>query len=99
MKNISGKRKKRKYLIFKLSILALVLMICFQIVSLQCQLYQKKVDISSLQQQLTQQKQVNENLEKTLDSGNSNENIEKIAREKLGYVYPFERVYTDVTQN
>jgi len=93
------KKRKRKYIIFKLSVFVFVLTICFQIVSVQCQLYQKKVDIVSLQQQLTQQKVNNENLEKTLDAGTSRDNIEKIAREKLGYVYPFERIYVDITRD
>lgn len=54
----------------------------------------KEYYISKIQEQ----KDNNETLKKTKENLNSDEYVEKIAREKLDMYYPNERVYIDVAQ-
>ena len=50
-----------------------------------------------LENQLEQQRQQNDELERVLESGSDLEIIERVARDKLGYAKPNERVFIDVT--
>ena len=52
----------------------------------------------ALQAKVEQQTNENKELQQLLDSGMDRAYIEKIAREKLGYVSPRERVFVDITQ-
>lgn len=52
--------------------------------------------IKFAQEQLTDIKAENDNTENLLINANENDIIERIARERLGYVFPDEKVYYDV---
>ena len=52
--------------------------------------------IKVAQEQLTDIKTENDNTENLLINANENDIIERIARERLGYVFPDEKVYYDV---
>ena len=63
-----------------------------------------QVDIAAKQKELQdpenqpeQQRQQNDELERVLESGSDQEIIERVARDKLGYAKPNERVFIDVT--
>lgn len=92
------KAKKKKFWLVRLAALIFIAAIGVQLINIQSQLSNKKQELASLQQQLSTQLEENEELQKTLDTGINDEYVEKIAREKLGYVSPFERVFIDVTQ-
>ncbi len=92
------KARKKKFWLFRLSLLIVTVAIGVQIITIQSQLAAKKQELSNLKQQLQTQNQENEELQKTIDSGINDEYVEKVAREKLGYVSPFERVFIDITQ-
>ena len=57
----------------------------------------KQKELQDLENQLEQQRQQNDELERVLESGNDQEIIERVARDKLGYAKPNERVFIDVT--
>ena len=57
----------------------------------------KQKELQDLQAQLEQQRQQNDELERVLESGSDTEIIERVARDKLGYAKPNERVFIDVT--
>ena len=57
----------------------------------------KQKELQDLETQLEQQRQQNDELERVLESGSDTEIIERVARDKLGYVKPNERVFIDVT--
>ena len=57
----------------------------------------KQKELQDLEAQLEQQQQQNDELERVLESGSELEIIERVARDKLGYAKPNERVFIDVT--
>ena len=57
----------------------------------------KQKELEDLQLQLEQQRQQNDELSRVLESGSDLEIIERVARDKLGYAKPNERVFIDVT--
>lgn len=57
----------------------------------------KQKKLQDLENQLEQQRQQNDELERVLESGSDQEIIERVARDKLGYAKPNERVFIDVT--
>lgn len=57
----------------------------------------KQKELQDLENQLEQQRQQNDELERVLESGSDQEIIERVARNKLGYAKPNERVFIDVT--
>lgn len=57
----------------------------------------KHKELQDLENQLEQQRQQNDELERVLESGSDQEIIERVARDKLGYAKPNERVFIDVT--
>ena len=58
---------------------------------------QREQQIDSLNVQLEQQVAENERIQAVLDGGDQEGYIERIARDKLGYVKPGEKVYYNVT--
>ena len=50
-----------------------------------------------LQAQIVEQQAENERLQAVVDGGDEQEYIARVAREKLGYVMPDEKVYYDIT--
>ena len=57
----------------------------------------KQKELQDLETQLEQQRQQYDELERVLESGSDTEIIERVARDKLGYAKPNERVFIDVT--
>lgn len=57
----------------------------------------KQKELQDLETQLEQQRQQNDELNRVLESGNDLEIIERVARDKLSYAKPNERVFIDVT--
>lgn len=78
--------------------LAVVIYIVYTLVTQQIQMYKYKKDIVSNNQKIEQQKKITEDLTRTKETYQSDEYIEKMAREKLGYVKPGEKVYIDKVQ-
>ena len=54
---------------------------------------QQKLEI--LNQQIASQSAKNDELSRVIENGSSEEQLERVARDKLGYVDPDERVYID----
>ena len=88
------KRKKSK--------LGLVLLMVFFIyfaytaVGQQKILYMKDVELKKVQSKIDEETKENEKLKEEQEELNSDEFVEKIAREKLGMVKKGERVYFDI---
>ena len=96
MKVINGKPKRRKRsIILRIALLAFAVYIVASIVNQQIQIGQKKQELSMVSQQLNAQNLKNEELKTALETGttDSDEFIERKAREELNYVKPNERVF------
>ena len=63
----------------------------------QMEISAKRQQLDTVQQQLAAQQAKNDEVTRILESGNDEEIIERVARDKLGYAKPNERVFVDVT--
>jgi cell division protein FtsL len=88
------KRKKSRFGLFVL--LIFFLYFACEMVGQQKLLYSKSLDMQKVKSKVNEETKVNEELKKEQQAMNSDEYIEKIAREKLGMVKKGERVFVDI---
>ena len=74
---------------------AVYLMVSF--VNGQIQVADKQRELDTVQAQLEQQNVKNAELSRLMESGDEDAYVERIAREKLGYARPNERVFVDIS--
>ena len=89
-------KKKTKARLFKLALILLTAIVVIQLISLQNSISQKQQQLVSLETNTSELSAENEQMQQQLDEGVTDEYIEEVAREQLGYVSPFERVFVDV---
>ena len=80
----------------RMMILALLAVLGWQVWRMQDQLTAAKAQEQQLRQQVQTQQQENDALQKSIDQGGSQEEMERIARDELGLVSPGERVFVDI---
>ena len=104
MKNQKGKKSKgvvkvksKKSLLFKIAVSVFFIYVAFLVIQLQVDIIIKKQQLNEVQAKCAQQEQVNEEYRRILAASDTDEYLERMAREKLGYVYPDERVFFDVS--
>lgn len=89
------KKRKRSFLLTVCLICAIIWFLV-SIISTSKGIEEKKLEVKQLQAQYDAKIDANEELQRMIDSGAKDEYIEKIAREKYGYIKPGDRVYQDV---
>ncbi|MBQ5321493.1 MAG: septum formation initiator family protein [Oscillospiraceae bacterium] len=87
--------KKSKNILLSLVLLIFAGYIIYSIFSTQIDIANKKAELAKLSAQVQEVELSNEEMQGLLDSCDTEAYIERIAREKLDYVYPGERVYVD----
>ena len=95
-KNASKKVQKRSFILT----LGLVLLVGYFLITIVGLQLQRKEAIAELEQKEAEYEQVeaeNERLESILINDDKSEYMEQVAREKLGFVMPGEKVFYDVT--
>lgn len=91
-------RKKPKNGVFlKIVAIAFAVYLLYSLISTQASINKKQNELETLRQEYTESLIRNEELQKTRDSYGTDEFIEEQAREKLGYAYPEEHFYVDVS--
>ncbi len=91
------RRTRRVHSAAKVFILAFSVYAAFTLVSLQFQIRSKEKEIAQLQDKIDAQQLENSQIQDVLDSEDDTEYIAEIAKEKLGYVQPGERVFVDIS--
>ena len=89
-------RFKRSSLLTKILILVLVVYATVTLVSLQGQVTEKEAEAQALQSSIEAAKQENLRLEQAIETLDTDEGVEAVARQKLGLVSKGEIVYYDV---
>lgn len=84
-------------LFLKLALSAAAVYLVVSFVNGQLQVAGMRRDLQEVKDQTAQVAQENKDLQEILDSGDENAYIERVAREKLGYAWPDERVFVDIT--
>ena len=93
----SEQKKTKKGNFLRIAVIAFAVYILYSLISMQAEINGKRKELDELRQEYTESLIRNEELQKTLDSYGTDEFIEEQAREKLGYAYPEEHFYIDVS--
>lgn len=89
-------RFKRSSLLTKILLLALVVYATVTLVSLTGQVAEKQQQAEKLEQSIVATQQENQRLQQAINSLGTDEGVEIVAREKLGWVSSGELVFYDV---
>lgn len=89
--------KKRKSIILRLTLLAFAVYTIISMSQMEMELVESHKRLTDLENQTTQQKLKNQELLQLLENGSEKDFIERAARDRLGYVYADEQVYTDMS--
>ena len=90
-------KKRRKSVILRLLLLAFSVYILISLINYQVQLTNHRRDLAEKQSTIEAKNLEVSELERLLESGTESQLIERAARERLGYVYPDEQVYVDLS--
>lgn len=91
-----NKRKRSKLGI--VIIIGLFVYFSYVAVAQQKLLYEKNLDMKTIQDKIAAESKLNEQLKKKKETVNSDEYIEKVAREKLDMVKHGEKVFVDINK-
>ncbi len=90
-------KKPKNGVFLKIVAIAFAVYLLYSLISTQASINKKQNELETLRQEYTESLIRNEELQKTRDSYGTDEFIEEQAREKLGYAYPEEHFYVDVS--
>lgn len=96
MSNQKNKSSKAPF-VFKAFIFVFCVYASLSIIKIQADINEKKVELAEVNKKIEAINEENEIYSHHLEMQNDEEYIEHIAKEKLGYGYPDERVYFDVS--
>lgn len=88
---------KRSSFMTRVILVALLVYMAITLLSLRSQIQEAQADLESYQTQIEQQEQTNAQLQSAVENGAEEEELEDIARYKLGLVEPGEKVFYDIT--
>lgn len=92
------KKRKRSFIVCFL-VVALVAYFLIQLFTVRHEISIVKTQIADTQAKSEEQIAENEYLQNTIDNGNMDEYVERVARDSLGYIKPGERAYFDISVN
>ncbi|MFZ2537802.1 MAG: septum formation initiator family protein [Oscillospiraceae bacterium] len=87
------KAKKSKIMCVALTVFFIYVVASFAV--MQVDISKRRTSLDAMQTEINEQQYLNKEIQSILDSGTDSEYIMRIAREKLGFVYPDERVFVD----
>ncbi len=96
-KSKAPKRKQSKSFILTLGIILLVGYFVITIIGLQLNIRERQDVLEQKNAAYEEQIEQNERLQSIVNSEDKSEYLERIAREKLGFIMPGEKVFYDVT--
>ncbi len=91
------KKVQKRSFILTLGIILLVGYFVISIISLQSTIKERRAELEQKNAAYEQQLADNERLQSIVDDEDKSEYMEQVAREKLGFVMPGEKVFYDVT--
>jgi len=90
-------KKHKRGIVFYLLVSFILVYIGVQIFQVRSKISEKEKELAQYQDKIAQQTVDNTNLQKELDGELTQEQIERIARERLGLISPDEQIYINVT--
>ena len=96
---MAARKKREKSILLRVLLLVLSVYMIYQLGSLQIELISKTKTYKSYQAEAERINLNVDNLSRLLEEGSEAEIIEKAARDRLGYVFPDEQVFIDISGN
>ncbi|NCB29566.1 MAG: septum formation initiator family protein [Clostridia bacterium] len=94
---MESKKKRRVPVVVKVALFCFALYAAISLIHLQVKISEKGARIAQLDAEIQKRTTQNEALRSVIDKGASDDDIAAIARDKLGYAYPQERVFVDAS--
>ena len=91
------KKSKSGSLILRVCVFAFVVYAMVHLIDMQINMVSRRQQLVELEQRVETQRIANRELERQLAQGMDERYIERIARERLGFVAPNETVYIDIS--
>lgn len=91
----TAKKKNKKSLIFKLAFLAFFVYVAVSFTVMQVDIAKRRESLDAVMVEYQEENFINQEIKNILNSGDNADYIMKIAREKLGFALPDERVFID----
>ncbi len=88
-------RKAKKSKIMRVALTVFFIYVVASFTVMQIDISKRRDSLNALQAEINEQQYLNKEIQSILDSGTDTEYIMRIAREKLGFVFPDERVFVD----
>ncbi len=95
-KQVTKRRQKRSF-VLTLGLVLLIGYFVITIIGLQLSIKERRGELEQKTADYEEQIEQNDRLQSIVDSEDKSEYMEQIAREKLGFVMPGEKVFYDVT--
>ncbi len=86
---------KKIIIIVTIAVFILYLLVC--VITVNIDIRERQNELAKLNEQLETQQILNSELSDMIDSGEVEDYLMRIAREKYGYVFPDEEVYIDIS--
>ncbi len=93
---MAATKKRKRRIVVIVAVIAITIYVGISMVFITNSYREKSREIQQVQQQIDEQTVLNQEYQAMIDQGVDDEYIQKLAREKLGLVYPDERVYIDM---
>ncbi len=93
---MAATKKRKRRIVVIVAVVALTIYVGIMMIFITNSYREKNREIQQVQQQIDEQTVLNQEYQEMIDRGVDDEYIQKLAREKLGLVYPDERVYIDI---
>lgn len=93
---MAATKKRKRRIVVIVAVIAITIYVGISMVFITNSYREKNQEIQQVQQQIDEQTVLNQEYQELIDQGVDDEYIQKLAREKLGLVYPDERVYIDM---
>lgn len=90
------KHKRKHSLFITIAFIAFLIYFTVILISASSDIKEKQERVNQLQSQCETEENENKELQNILDNGDKEDYIERIAREKYGYIKPGDRVYQDI---
>lgn len=97
--NVSKRKKRKANWLVRFFMLCFVGFVAISLIGMQVEVTSKRRQLLALQQNVEQQKRINAETQRLLNGENDEEYIERVARDKLGYAYPDEKIFIDRSGN
>lgn len=97
--NVSKRKKRKANWLVRFFMLCFVGYVAASLIGMQVEVTAKRRQLLALQQSVEQQKRINDETQRLLSGENDEDYIERVARDKLGYAYPDEKIFIDRSGN